>query len=204
MKKSRIIITCAKGVPPFLKEEVLSLGLPVLSETVAGVETEGTMEHAMRLNLFLRTGQRVLLLLREMEARNADELYRGVLRIGWEDYVSPEEALCVTSAVDNPTIRDSRFANLKCKDAIVDRVARKAGRRPDSGPERTGAVVDLYWKGDLCLVYLDTSGEPLYRRGYRKIPPHAGDPGRGGGSGHRLEGKGKLRQPHVRQRHPGR
>jgi 23S rRNA G2445 N2-methylase RlmL len=182
MQKSRIIVTCAKGVPPFLKEEVLSLGLPVLSETVAGVETEGTMEEAVRLNLFLRTGQRVLLLLREMEARTADELYSGISRIAWEDYVSPEEALCVTSSVDNPTIRDSRFANLKCKDAIVDRIMRKAGRRPDSGPERTGAVVDLYWKGDLCLVYLDTSGEPLYR----------------------LEGKGKLRQPHVRQRNPGR
>jgi putative N6-adenine-specific DNA methylase len=91
----------------------------------------------------------------------------------WEDYVSPEEYLCVTSAVDNPTIRDFRFANLKCKDAIVDRIKKKVGRRPDSGSERTGAVVDLYWKGNLCLVYLDTSGEPLYRRGYRKVPLHA-------------------------------
>ena len=79
----------------------------------------------------------------------------------------------MTSAVDNPTIRDSRFANVKCKDAIVDRIKKKYGRRPDSGPERTGAVVDLYWKGDRCWVYLDTSGEPLYRRGYRKIPLHA-------------------------------
>jgi putative N6-adenine-specific DNA methylase len=72
--KSRIVITCAKGVPPFLKEEISSLGLPVRSESVAGVETEGTMEEAMRLNLFLRTGQRVLLLLRELEAKNADEI----------------------------------------------------------------------------------------------------------------------------------
>ena len=171
--KSRIVITCAKGVPPFLKEELSSLGLPALSESVAGVETEGTLEDAMRLNLFLRTGQRVLFLLRELKAQNADELYAGISRMEWEDYLSPEEYLCVTSAVDNPTIRDFRFANLKCKDAIVDRIKKKAGRRPDSGPDRTGAVVDLYWKGSLCLVYLDTSGEPLYRRGYRKIPLHA-------------------------------
>jgi len=173
LPKTRIVITCAKGVPPFLKEEIASLGFPVRSESIAGVETEGTMEEAMRLNLFLRTGQRVLFLLREIKARNADELYTGISRIEWEDYLSPEEYLCVTSAVDNPTIRDSRFANLKCKDAIVDRFKKKTGRRPDSGPEKTGAVVDLYWKGDLCLVYLDTSGEPLYRRGYRKIPLHA-------------------------------
>jgi len=171
--QNRIVITCAKGVPPFLKEELSSLGLPALSESVAGVETEGTLEDAMRLNLFLRTGQRVLFLLRELKAQNADELYAGISRMEWEDYLSPEEYLCVTSAVDNPTIRDFRFANLKCKDAIVDRIKKKAGRRPDSGPDRTGAVVDLYWKGSLCLVYLDTSGEPLYRRGYRKIPLHA-------------------------------
>jgi putative N6-adenine-specific DNA methylase len=173
LPKTRIVITCAKGVPPFLKEEISSLGLPFRSESIAGVETEGTMEEAMRLNLFLRTGQRVLFLLREIKARNADELYAGISRMEWEDYISPEEYLCVTSAVDNPTIRDFRFANLKCKDAIVDRFKKKTGRRPDSGPERTGAVVDLYWKGDHCLVYLDTSGEPLYRRGYRKIPLHA-------------------------------
>jgi putative N6-adenine-specific DNA methylase len=171
--KTRIVITCAKGVPPFLKEEISTLGLPVRSESIAGVETEGTMEDAMRLNLFLRTGQRVLLFLQKLEAKNADELYAGISRMEWEDYVSPEEYLCVTSAVDNPTIRDFRFANLKCKDAIVDRVKKKVGRRPDSGSERTGAVVDLYWKGNLCLVYLDTSGEPLYRRGYRKVPLHA-------------------------------
>jgi putative N6-adenine-specific DNA methylase len=171
--KTRIVITCAKGVPPFLKEEISTLGLPVRSESIAGVETEGTMEDAMRLNLFLRTGQRVLLFLQKLEAKNADELYAGISRMEWEDYVSPEEYLCVTSAVDNPTIRDFRFANLKCKDAIVDRIKKKVGRRPDSGSERTGAVVDLYWKGNLCLVYLDTSGEPLYRRGYRKVPLHA-------------------------------
>jgi putative N6-adenine-specific DNA methylase len=173
MRQTRIVITCAKGIPPFLKEEILSLKLPVRSESIAGVETEGTMEDAMRLNLCLRTGQRVLFLVEEIRARNADELYAGISRIAWEDFTSPDEYLCVTSAVDNPTIRDSRFANVKCKDAIVDRMKKKYGRRPDSGPERTGAVVDLYWKGDRCWVYLDTSGEPLYRRGYRKIPLQA-------------------------------
>jgi len=55
MRQSRIVITCAKGIPPFLKEEILSLKLSVRSESVAGVETEGTMEDAMRLNLGLRT-----------------------------------------------------------------------------------------------------------------------------------------------------
>ncbi len=169
-QKSKIIITCAKGIPPFLKEEVFSLGLPILSESIAGVETEGTMEDSIKLNLFLRTGQRVLFLLEEFDAKGPDELYKKMSRIKWEDYLPEEGYLCVTSSVETPTIKDSRFANLKCKDAIVDRMNEKCGRRPDSGPKRDRTVVHLYWKGEECQVYLDTSGEPLSRRGYRRIP----------------------------------
>jgi putative N6-adenine-specific DNA methylase len=170
MEKNKIIITCAKGIPPFLKEEVVSLGLPLLSLGVASVETAGTLEDTLRLNLFIRTGQRVLFLLEEFKAHNPEELYSQLSGISWEDYIYEDGYLCVTSSVDNPTIKDSRYANVKSKDAIVDRIKKKFGRRPDSGPERKGAVIDIYWKGNLCQVFLDTSGEPLYRRGYRKIP----------------------------------
>jgi len=59
---------------------------------------------------------------------------------------------------------------VKCKDAIVDRIKEKCGQRPDSGPDQDKTVVNLYWKDGVCSLYLDTSGEPLSRRGYRKIP----------------------------------
>ncbi len=170
MSKSKILITCPKGMPSFLKEELPALGFPVLSETVSGVETEGSLDDALRLNLFVRTGHRALLVLKEFKARNADELYREMSAIRWEEHIAEDGYLCVTSSVDNPTIKDLRFANLRCKDAIVDRIKEKIGRRPDSGPERDRTVVHLYWKDEQCSVYLDTSGEPLSRRGYRKIP----------------------------------
>jgi len=170
IEKSRILITCAKGIAPFLKEEVLQMGFPVLSETIAGVGTEGTLDDTLRLNLLLRTGHRVLFLLREFAARDADALYQAVLEIAWEEYIAEDGYVCVTSSVDNPSIRDSRYANVKCKDGIVDRIKEKCGRRPDSGPDQDKVVVNLYWKNDGCSVYLDTSGEPLSRRGYRKIP----------------------------------
>ena len=171
--KSRIVITCGKGIPPFLNEEILSLGLPILSEGVAHVETEGTMDDAMRLNLLIRTGHRVLFLLQTFHAKNPDGLYKKISEIEWENYIPEDGYICVTSTVDTPTIQDSRFANLKCKDAIVDRIKRKCGRRPDSGPKRDQSVIHLYWKNEVCLVYLDTSGEPLSRRGYRRIPLEA-------------------------------
>ena len=170
MQKSKILITCAKGIPPFLKQELYALSFPLSSELVAGVETEGAFEDTLLLNLFLRTGHRVLFPVAEFTANNADGLYRELLAVAWEEYVPEDGYLCVTSSVDNPSIRDTRFASLKCKDAIVDRIKEKRGTRPDSGPERDRSVVHLYWKDDRCVAYLDTSGETLSRRGYRKIP----------------------------------
>ncbi len=173
MSRTSILITCAKGIPPFLKQEVLSLGLPVLSENVAGVETEGTLDDCLRLNLFLRTGQRVLFLLKKFHAQNADNLYQELSAVRWEEFIPEDGYVCVTSSVENATIRDARYATLKCKDAIVDRIKEKTGRRPDAGSERNRTVIHLYWKDERCNVYLDTSGEPLSRRSYRKIPLNA-------------------------------
>jgi 23S rRNA G2445 N2-methylase RlmL len=170
MEKSRILITCAKGITPFLKEELLLLGFPVLAETIAGIATEGTSDDTLRLNLLLRTGHRVLFLLREFAARDAEALYRSVSELAWEEYLAEDGYVCVTSSVDNPSIRDSRYANVKCKDAIVDRLKEKCGQRPDSGPDQDRVVVNLYWKDGSCALYFDTSGDPLSRRGYRKIP----------------------------------
>lgn len=170
MEKSRILITCAKGITPFLEEELLQLGFPVLSETAAGIATEGTIDDTLKLNLMLRTGHRVLFLIREFFASDADELYRTVSEIPWEKYIAEDGYVCITSSVDNPSIRDSRYANVKCKDAIVDRIKAKRGQRPDSGSDKNNTVINLYWKDDSCSVYFDTSGEPLSKRGYRKIP----------------------------------
>ena len=170
MKKNRIFITCPKGLQSYLAAEVRSLGFAVLSESVSGVETEGTLDETMRLNLFLRTGHRVLYLLSRFRAKTPDELYREAAKVPWEDYIYENGYISVTSTVDTPVINDSRFANLKCKDAIADRFMNKFGRRPDSGPERDRAVVHLHWKDEECALYIDTSGEPLAKRGYRKIP----------------------------------
>jgi len=169
-RKSRIVITCAKGIVPFLKEELCLLECPILSEGVASVETEGTMDDAMRLNLFIRTGHRILFFLERFKARYPDELYQVISGMKWEELIPEDGYLCVTSTVNNPTIKDTRFANVKCKDAIVDRIKESCGRRPDSGSERDRTVIHLFWKDEIGSLFIDTSGQPLSRRGYRKIP----------------------------------
>lgn len=173
MRKNKILITCPKGIPPWLAGELRELGYPVLAEGEAAVETEGTLADTMRMNLHLRTGHRVLFYLASFPADHPADLYRRLRELPWEDilHATGEHAyLSVTATADTPTINDVRFLNQKAKDAIVDRMQEKCGLRPDSGPERNRAVVHIYWKGRDVTVYLDTSGEPLSRRGYRKIP----------------------------------
>lgn len=173
VEKKKILITCPRGIVPWLSGEIRALGCPVLTEGEAAVETEGTLAETMRLNLFLRTAHRVLYLLSSFRADNPAALYATLRRLPWEGLLHErgEHAyLSVTSTVDNPTITDARFVNQKAKDAIVDRLLEKCGLRPDSGPERSRAVIHIYWKGSDAAVYIDTSGEPLSRRGYRKIP----------------------------------
>lgn len=169
-KLSRILITCAKELPALVKQELSGLGFPVLSETLASVETKGTLADTMLLNLKLRTGGHVLYKLADFPAGDPSELYQGIKKIRWEEVIDPHEYLCVDSSVQNPNVRDERFVNQKVKDAVVDRLVIKLGRRPNSGPERRGVVLYIYWVDDFCRVYIDSSGESLQKRGYRKIP----------------------------------
>ncbi len=168
--KNSILITVPKGLAQACADEVKALGYPIIRAGTTGVETEGFYPDTYALNLHLRTAHHVLYMIKYFRCDTPDDLYKNVFSIPWETMISPDEYLSVVSHVDNPTITDSRFANVKCKDAIVDRISRKKGRRPDSGPDRTGVVINLFWKGDVCRIYIDTSGEPLSKRGYRKNP----------------------------------
>jgi len=172
-EKRRILITCARGAPGVLSGELQALRFPVLSMLETALETEGTLADTVRLNLTLRTAQRILYLLDAFPSGQAQDLYRRLVKLPWEAIIAADGYLSVTSSVKTGAVNDTRFANVKTKDAIVDRIRDRMGRRPDSGPGRHGAVVHLHWEDERCEVWLDTSGEPLSRRGYRKIPLEA-------------------------------
>lgn len=173
MPTSTIMITTPRGLETLLTAEVKALGMPVTWAGTSGVKTTGTLFDAMKLNLHLRTGHRVLLRLDAFACRTPDDLYARAIAFPWETIIAADGYVSVASNVVNTTIRDTRFPNLRLKDAIVDRIYRKKGRRPDAGPDRHRAVVSLFWRDERCELYLDTSGEPLSKRGYRKIPLHA-------------------------------
>jgi 23S rRNA G2445 N2-methylase RlmL len=172
-KKSRLLITCAPGLSEWLQKEIEALGHKVLLVRKTGIEIEGTLADSMRLNLWLHTAFAVLYMLNEFECRDAEALYRAAVKLPWEDIIPANEYISIASYVDNPTINNSMFPNLKLKDAIVDRIMKKEHQRVDSGPERTNIVINLYWKDDRAWLYLNTSGNKLADRGYRRIPHKA-------------------------------
>ncbi|PLX69594.1 MAG: RNA methyltransferase [Denitrovibrio sp.] len=169
-EKREILVTCPKEIPQYLEAELRKLGYPILYTRKAAVATEGTLEDCMFLNMHLRTGHRVLYLLEKSRVQNGDVLYKQAKKIKWEEIIPLDGYFSVSTAVLNTTIKDTRFASYKLKDAIVDRMRETKGKRPDSGPNEENTVLFLYWKESDCSIYIDTSGEPLTRRGYRKNP----------------------------------
>jgi len=170
---SRIIVTCSNRLSPFLQQEIIELGFTPVRVFKTGVELKGTMEDCIKLNMNLRCASQVLFSIKEFEAYNADKLYENLVQFSWEDILQADGYFSITSNVDNDTINNSLYANVKVKDAIVDYFRNKTGQRPNSGPELDKTVIHLYWKESVAELFIDTSGETLSKHGYRKIPGKA-------------------------------
>jgi 23S rRNA G2445 N2-methylase RlmL len=171
--KSKVIITCNKRLSPYLQDEVSALGYDIIRAFPTGVELNITLTECIKLNLNLRCASQILYNINSFKAKTPDELYAGLVAMEWEELIDFAGYFSVTSNVDNPTITTPLFANLKVKDAIVDRFREKKNIRPNSGSDANKTVVHLYWKDDEVDVFLDTSGETLAKHGYRKIPGKA-------------------------------
>ena len=168
-----IIISCAKALSGWTEREVLSMGYKPIEVTENTVVVRGAMRDVFRLNLRLRTAHRVLVPLLRTTCRGIRDLYEAVRSIDWENLLDADGYFSVFSIAHNRTIRDTRIPSLYTKDAIADRMRERCQQRPDSGGDNIGAAVFVYWERDEVIIYLDTSGEPLSKRGYRRIPGSA-------------------------------
>jgi putative N6-adenine-specific DNA methylase len=168
---SVITITTPKRLTPYLEKEVAALGFEIEESFVTGVKIRGTVNDCIKLNLNLRCASQVLYSLKKFTAANADDVHRNLIDYPWENILPDPGYFSITGNVNNETINNSMFANLRVKDAVVDRIREKRGTRPSTGSELTGAVIHLFWKN--AEIFIDTSGDSLARHGYRKIPGQA-------------------------------
>jgi putative N6-adenine-specific DNA methylase len=155
---------------PYLEQEVKDLGFEVEETFITGIKLKATVNECIKLNLNLRCASQVLYSLKAFEAVNADDVYNHLLTYPWEDILPETGYFSITSNVNNESINNSMFANLRVKDAVIDRMRDKTGTRPSTGATLTGGVIHLFWKNEHAEVFVDTSGDSLARHGYRKIP----------------------------------
>ena len=121
----------------------------------------------MKANLYSRLATRILLQVAQAEVHHEEDIYVLALRTPWEHFFGPEHTLRVdTSAIRSP-MQSLHFCNLKAKDGIVDRIREKEGARPSIDTVRPDAKVHLFLYRNQATLYLDTSGESLFKRGWR-------------------------------------
>ena len=171
--QSKIIITCNKRLSPYLQQEVTDLGYEITRTFQTGVELQGTVNDCIPLNLNLRCASQILYLIDSFTAADPQELYDNLVKIEWENLIDFSGYFSITSNVNNEFIQTPLYANVKVKDAVVDRIKSVKGIRPNSGAEQNKAVLHLYWQDDKADIFIDTSGETLAKHSYRKIPGKA-------------------------------
>jgi putative N6-adenine-specific DNA methylase len=127
------------------------------------------MAHAMLLNLYSRLAQRVLVLLSYTEYRSEQDLYRAASEVAWERWFTPKESIKIEVTAQHSPLTSLNFAALKIKDAVCDRFRVTAnGVRPDVNTQWPDVRIYTHLTTDSCSLYIDTSGEPLFKRGWRE------------------------------------
>lgn len=164
----RFFVTCAKGTEGALRRELVALRIHAPTGASGGVAFAGSFMDGMKVCLHARVAMRVLLEVAAFSAADAESLYAGVRQVDWTDFLGKGMTLAVDATSDgNPNLRHSGFAALKVKDAIVDVLRERTGRRPDVNPHHPDLPVVLHVRGHEARLFVDMAGEPLHRRGYR-------------------------------------
>jgi putative N6-adenine-specific DNA methylase len=187
----------ARGIEPVTAAELEQLGAQGVRPVFGGVHFEGDIALLYRASLWLRTASRILRPLRDFAAQNAEMLYSQTRRVRWEDFLDSAKTLAVHATIEGsasrseqakteppsrrggprgkfaarrperPGINHTMFAALKIKDAIVDRLRREQGARPNVDKDNPDILVHAHFAGGRCTLSLDATGSSLHERGYR-------------------------------------
>ena len=160
--------SCPRGLEALLAEELLGFGARSTERVPGGVAFDGDMRLCYRANLESRLATRVLARLARAPYRNEKDVYEAALAVRWPEWFSEKHSIRVdVNAIRSP-LKSLEFATLRIKDAACDRFRVDRGSRPDVDTHSPGVRIQGFLDKENVTLYLDTSGEPLYKRGYRK------------------------------------
>lgn len=157
----------SRGTEPMLRRELEHLGFEGLTQVPGGVMFRGAIGDGMRATLWSRIAMRVLMEIGRGTVRTQTDLYDFVRSCPLDAYFNADATLAVFASASNTEFRDSRFVGLKTKDAIVDAMRDRYGRRPNVAPRDPDIPVVIHIHGTDARIYLDLAGKPLNMRGYR-------------------------------------
>ncbi|MCH2111284.1 MAG: THUMP domain-containing protein [Planctomycetes bacterium] len=161
-------ITCSPGLESILHQEVKELRLSKVEQQVGGVRFLGTMEDAWRANLELRTAIRVLRRLARFDCPDDITLYEAAKKIDWTQFLKPEGSFFVDAQCKESSLAHSQFIAQRTKDAVVDSFRDSQGIRPSIAKEDADLRIHVHLWRDRCTLSVDTSGDSLHKRGWRK------------------------------------
>ena len=156
------------GLEEILAEEIQRLGVDSLQINNRAVVFEGDLSTMYRANMWLRTASRVLWEIGNFKAQNAEDIYREIKKIDWSQHLTTKQTFAINSTVYSENFHNSQFVAYKAKDAIVDFFQESVGDRPSVSVAAPDIVIDIHISHNDCTISLDSSGESLHKRGYRK------------------------------------
>jgi|TARA_B110000503_G_scaffold26735_2_gene42146 23S rRNA (guanine2445-N2)-methyltransferase / 23S rRNA (guanine2069-N7)-methyltransferase len=161
------LATCPKGLELLLAEELQAIGAEGIKETVAAVHFKGPMEVAYRACLWSRLANRVLKPLHSFMLNESEDLYDQCNEIPWETHFSAAQSIAIDFIGTSRLIDNTMYGSQRVKDAVVDRIRRIEGERPNVDTKNPDIRIQVRQHKGRVSVSLDISGESLHRRGYR-------------------------------------
>ena len=156
------------GLEEILAEEIKKLGGRNVEIKNRAVNCEGDLGFLYKINYSARTALKVLVPIFEFKAFNDHQLYGKLAKFNWEDFLDVDQTFAIDATVHSETFKHSQFATLKMKDAVVDYFKEKFGKRPSIETKNPDIKFHLHIDRELVRISLDSSGDPLFKRGYRK------------------------------------
>ena len=155
------------GLEEILADELKNLGAQKIKIQNRAVSFKGDTGFMYKANLNLRTCLRILKPIQTFQAHNEKELYKNILKIDWEKYLTTESTFATHATTNSEVFNHSKYASLLVKDGIADYFRNKYDKRPNVDPENPDLTINLHINKHTCTVSLDSSGESLHKRGYK-------------------------------------
>lgn len=165
---SKLFVTCPETLEPLLEEELKILGYRDITPSFRGVYVSSSMRAIYEINYLSHIACRVLYPIASFACFDKERLYGKAKQIDWSQYLSLDKTFAIDVTGRHPAFKNTLFAAQVLKDAICDHFREKTGQRPNVCTKNPDIQIALHLNDDRISISFDTSGEPLFKRGYRR------------------------------------